>query len=262
LVAGAELYDFPPHTEYEYELFVDPTYAGRGIGAHLRDRVAARCRSNMHLAPPSERVYLLTPIWSTNDAGRATLERDGFRHVRDWSRMQIEHTALPLEPNWPDGISVRGMRLGEEDEAVWAAIEDAFQDHWGYAPLPYDEWRYYKIENVAGFDPELNFLAIDDATGEIVAGALCRAASPGDPYAGHVVDLGVRRPWRRRGLALALLQHAFREFYLRGTRRVVLTVDAQSITGANRLYERAGMQVTREQLYFEKELRPASPVET
>jgi mycothiol synthase len=259
LVAGAELYEFPPYTEYEYELYVDPTYQGRGIGAHLRDLVEVRCRETMHLAPPGERVYLLTPVWAQDDAGRAVLERDGFRHVRDWSRMEIELSALPTEAQWPDGISVCSMTLGQDERAVWLAVEDAFQDHWGYAPLPFDEWHYYKIENVAGFDPALYFLAIDEASAEIAGIALCRSESPGDAQSGYVVDLGVRRAWRRRGLALALLQHAFREFYLRGKRRAVLTVDAQSLTGADRVYERAGMSVTLRQLYFEKELRPAAP---
>ncbi|RIK39676.1 MAG: hypothetical protein DCC58_14955 [Chloroflexi bacterium] len=257
LVACAELYEFPPYTEYEYELYVDPTYTERGIGAHLRDLVEQRCRATMHLAPPGERVYMLTPIWSPNEAARNVLEREGFRHVRDWTRMEITLDTLPPEPAWPAGISLRTLQPGDE-EATWAATEDAFQDHWGYSPLPFAEWRYYKIDNVDGFDPTLNFLAIDDATGEIAGMALCRAESPGDPGAGYVVDLGVRRPWRRRGLALALLQHAFYEFALRGKRRVVLTVDAQSLTGANRLYARAGMSVSRRQLYFEKELRPAA----
>jgi ribosomal protein S18 acetylase RimI-like enzyme len=71
-----------------------------------------------------------------------------------------------------------------------------------------------------------------------------------------VNSLSVRRPWRRRGLGLALLQHAFGEFYRRDTMTVALGVDAQSLTGATRLYERAGMHVDRQYAVYEKELRP------
>jgi ribosomal protein S18 acetylase RimI-like enzyme len=53
---------------------------------------------------------------------------------------------------------------------------------------------------------------------------------------------GVRRPWRRRGLGLALLRRAFGEFQRRGERLVQLGVDAASPTGATRLYERVGMR--------------------
>jgi GNAT superfamily N-acetyltransferase len=66
----------------------------------------------------------------------------------------------------------------------------------------------------------------------------------------------VRRPWRKHGLGLALLHHAFGEFYRRGTREIGLGVDAQSLTGATRLYERAGMHALLHYDSYEKELRP------
>jgi ribosomal protein S18 acetylase RimI-like enzyme len=67
--------------------------------------------------------------------------------------------------------------------------------------------------------------------------------------------LGVRRPWRKRGIGLALLRHSFNEFYRRGKREVGLGVDAQNLTGALRLYEHAGMHVDKAFDHYEKELR-------
>jgi mycothiol synthase len=64
-----------------------------------------------------------------------------------------------------------------------------------------------------------------------------------DAVVGWISILGVRRPGRRRGLGEALLRHAFRELHTRGLRRVGLSVDAESPTGAMRLYERVGMRV-------------------
>jgi mycothiol synthase len=70
--------------------------------------------------------------------------------------------------------------------------------------------------------------------------------------------LGVRRPWRRRGLGLALLRCAFGEFYRRDIRMVALAFDSQSLTGATRLYERAGMQLERlYSVYRERSCAPA-----
>lgn len=66
----------------------------------------------------------------------------------------------------------------------------------------------------------------------------------------------VRRAWRRRGIALALLRHSFAALYQAGKRKVSLEVDAENHTGATRLYEKAGMHVDRRQETFEKELRP------
>jgi ribosomal protein S18 acetylase RimI-like enzyme len=72
---------------------------------------------------------------------------------------------------------------------------------------------------------------------------------------GWIRSLGVRRRWRRKGLAMALLHHSFGEFYRRGKRSVGLGVDSENPTGATRLYERAGMHIAEVFDLCEKELR-------
>ena len=72
----------------------------------------------------------------------------------------------------------------------------------------------------------------------------------------HIHILAVGRPWRRCGLAVALLRNAFAEFAKRGKNKAGLDVDATGLTGANRVYERAGMRPTRQKDAYEKELRP------
>jgi ribosomal protein S18 acetylase RimI-like enzyme len=61
---------------------------------------------------------------------------------------------------------------------------------------------------------------------------------------------------------MALLLHSFGEFYRRGIHKVALGVDAQSLTGATRLYERAGMHIVRQYARYEKELRPGVELST
>jgi ribosomal protein S18 acetylase RimI-like enzyme len=90
---------------------------------------------------------------------------------------------------------------------------------------------------------------------EITGFNICQAHSFDDPDKGWVATLGVRRPWRKRGIGLALLRHSFNEFYRRGLRRAGLGVDAQNLTGALRLYESAGMHVEQAFDQYEKELR-------
>ena len=99
--------------------------------------------------------------------------------------------------------------------------------------------------------------------GDDVAGmALCAPTLGDDPDMGFVETLGVRHPWRRRGLALALLHHSFGEFHRRGHKRVSLGVDAGSLTGATRLCEKAGMHTERQIATYEMELRPGKEVGT
>jgi ribosomal protein S18 acetylase RimI-like enzyme len=99
---------------------------------------------------------------------------------------------------------------------------------------------------------------------EIAGVSLCYPRIDEDPEMGWVGTLGVRRPWRRRGLALALLQHSFNILAKRGVRKAGLGVDAHSLTGATRLYEKAGMRSDPRWQFsqYEKELRPGKDLST
>jgi ribosomal protein S18 acetylase RimI-like enzyme len=95
--------------------------------------------------------------------------------------------------------------------------------------------------------------------GDEVAGiAICDPSAPGQPEYGWVATLGVRRAWRGRGIARSLLATAFAEYRRRGKRGVSLGVDAESPTGANRLYERVGMRPVTNTVVYAKELRAAA----
>lgn len=62
---------------------------------------------------------------------------------------------------------------------------------------------------------------------------------------GWTVNIGVRRPWRRRGLASALIAASPRELKARGMSEAALGVDADSLTDALGIYERMRFQVTQ-----------------
>jgi ribosomal protein S18 acetylase RimI-like enzyme len=180
----------------------------------------------------------------------ARLAARGYEPIRFSFQMQIDLGGAPAEPAWPTGIAVAAMAGGEE-RAVYEAVTEAFEDHWEFFRNPFDEWAHFMIEP-GDFDRGLFFVARD---GDEIAGvSLCRPSRPGCPGVGWVRQLGVRRPWRRRGLALALLLHSFGEFWRRGTRAVGLGVDGESQTGAVRLYEKAGMRVERRFDIFEGRL--------
>ena len=181
---------------------------------------------------------------------REELERRGYKPVRYSFEMEIDLGQEPPAPDWPEGITVRTYRDGEA-QRVYEIDQETFADHWDYTPTPFDEWRHWNMED--GFDPELWFVAEDGE--EIAAICLCRPEREGRPGMGWVSTLGVRKPWRRRGLGLALLQHSFRELRARGCERAGLGVDGENTTGAVRLYERAGMHVARRSDTYE---RPSS----
>jgi ribosomal protein S18 acetylase RimI-like enzyme len=165
--------------------------------------------------------------------------------------MRIELEGAPPAPRVPDGILIRTFEPGRDEASTYAALAEAFADHWGYVSPSFEEWRHRDIEGEgSGFDPSLWFLATEGE--EVVGAALCRASSPRSEDTAVVGDLGVREPWRRRGIALALLRTAFSEFHRRGIPRAELGVDAENPTGATRLYERAGMHAALGWEFWEK----------
>jgi mycothiol synthase len=263
IVAYADVWDEAPHVRLYSMGRVHPDYRGQGIGSGLADWVARRGRQSIAQAPEGARVALFQFLESADTVSQGFLREHGFRLVRYFNRMIIAMDAPPPEPAVLHDIQIRTYLRGAEEEAVLLAVRDAFQDHWGYVAgrLEDDlqEWTHW-IESNPDHDPSLWFLAMSN--GDIAGVSLCAPKTYEDPEMGWVDTLGVRRPWRRQGVALALLHHSFGEFYRRGVRKVGLGVDAESLTGATRLYTKAGMHLQRQSVCYEKELRPGQELST
>ena len=228
---------------------VHPDYEGMGIASTLLGLMEVRAREHIPRAPPEARVARQPSNAGGHEPSERLMTDHGFHKVRRFSRMQIVMDAPPPAPIWPEGITMRPMVPSQDERAIWEALEEAFSDHWGHTYESFEHWMA-RHSTPDSLPPDLVFLAM---AGESVAGvALCIYLE----NFGWVDTLGVRREWRKHGLGLALLHHAFGAFYRRGTREVGLGVDAQSLTGATRLYERAGMRPLVHYDVYEKELRP------
>jgi len=241
---------------------LDPEYEDLGIGTwmmHWAEQRAVRALSSV----PSE-LRFTSRVGNYRQATKAKklFEDMGYRHIRSLYHMLIEMDVLVPEPEFPEGITLRTYNPETDAESVYRAEQDAFRDHFGYVEEPFEEglkrWKHNREHG--GYDPTLFFIAMDGPSGEIAGVALCRSHSFYDPDRGWVSSLGVRRPWRKRGLGLALLRHSFNEFYRRGKRKVGLGVDSQNLTGALRLYENGGMHVDQAYDTYEKELRPGTEI--
>jgi ribosomal protein S18 acetylase RimI-like enzyme len=188
--------------------------------------------------------------WAGHHSIKAVLERAGYRLVRHSWRMRVSLDDVAEQPVWPEGITVRPFRSGDE-RTFYDVHQETFEDHWEHEQAnPYEEWAHWLLQPPM-FAPDLWFIA--EAGGEPAAIEVSHAR-PEMPGVGWVGILGVRRAWRKRGLGRALLLHAFDEFRARGFSAVGLGVDAGSLTGATRLYESVGMRVTSQFDIYEKHL--------
>jgi mycothiol synthase len=216
---------------------VRPRWKGTGLGVRLLERSEASARARG--AARMQQFAL-----GADTAAAELMTSHGYRDVRHFFEMAIEQA----EPPPPVDLPVEAVR--EEDvQAFHAALDEAFQDHWEHHSTPFDEWWGRHSSN-PNLDLSVWFMIRDGD--EIAAVTRNEGNRNGGGYIGAI---GVRRPWRGKGYAKALLLHSFRVFYERGMPRVTLGVDAENPTGATHLYERVGMHVEQENVVVEKALR-------
>jgi mycothiol synthase len=238
-LAGFATLEDRGEARFRLDGYVHPELRGLGVGGKLvelaEDRARARGGVSVH-----------NTIVGHDVAAVELLTTRGYRPVRYFYRMVIELGDETPEPEWPEGIRAEPFR---EDDALafHEAIEDAWQDAWDHSPRPFELFR----TRVMGSQYEPSLWTVVWSGDEIAGGTISEAEYYG---MGWVRSLFVRRPWRRHGLGMALLLNAFRQFHERGERRVGLGVDAESPTGATRLYERAGMKVAEELATYRKDL--------
>ncbi len=224
-----------------------------GLTAFLLQTAETRAREIMQGATQGVRVTLNSWTETADRAGQQALAEEGYLPLRYYWRMEIELDMPPPLPVWPDGIGVRVFVPGQDNRATYEAMDEGFRGSWGYEQESFEEWERFGVANT-DFDPSLWFLAVD---GDEIAGtALCRHDVGETVHIGWIDQLAIRPRWRKRGLALALLHHAFGEFYRRDILKCGLAVDAENVSGATRLYERAGMHRSdRSDIRYEKVLR-------
>ena len=188
------------------------------------------------------------------EVGKKTLFLDeGYEAVRYGFDM-VRPLSDPVEVTpLPEGIEVHPGQP-ELYRAIWEAAEEAFLDHWN--SVPGTEMDYQRFVTSPTFDPNLWKVGWD---GDQVAGSVLNFlnADENAEYQrkrGYTEGISVRRPWRKRGLATALITRSLKMFQEMGMTEAALAVDAQNLSGALRLYESVGFRQTKRSASYRKEL--------
>jgi len=262
LVGMVEVWDTtnpPVHPHIWFS--VDPDLEDQGLEDYLLAWGEKRSLKALDRVDPELRVSILSHSNHNVESSRKAKLAADMKYIRHSFRMRIEMKEPPPAPVWPEGVSLRLYNPNLDARTVYEVDEESFQDHFGFVKEDPEEGYERFMHHMTGdnsYDPSLWFLAVADE--EVVAICLCCRFGADDKEIGYVSSLGVKRTWRRQGIALALLKHAFGEYYRRGKYKVDLGVDAESLTGAMDLYTKAGMFVLRRYDLYEKELRPGIEV--
>jgi GNAT superfamily N-acetyltransferase len=218
---------------------VHPKFRDQG----LEDHHLARALDWMRVNAPGDKLE-----WIVNDKHQGwkdRLEGAGFQWTRHDYVMEIVMSEAPPTPQLSNGYQLRAYERGKDDSVVWEVIDKSFEDHRGYHPYPYEEWSKSFFDH-PDWSPALSTVVTHGD--EVAAAAMAFNYS----NTAWIRSLGVLREYRKNGLGLAMLHRIFGEAYARGQRKVGLGVDAESLTGATRLYERAGMHIKEHFIRYEK----------
>jgi len=236
---------------HHFDVWVAPAWRQQGLEEALLawiERRAAEVAAVDRRGGPRE---LETWIDGTQAEAVGLLREHGYEIGRYGVLMRRDLTT-PIAPLvLPEGLEIRPV-VAADHRRIWDADVEAFHDHWnGLERTEADFEAWFAA-------PELDTGLWQVAwAGAEVAGAVMPSIWPAENEAlgirrGWLDHVSVRRPWRRRGVASALIVEALLALRSAGMTEAFLGADAENVTGAVRVYERLGFQRARTTVNYRK----------
>lgn len=238
---------------HRHWVFVRPEWRGRGIENELvrvaEQRLREIAQDHTHGATNwFEHAAYESQNWLA-DILRAN-DYQPERHFFDMVRPNLQQ--IP-DIELPQGIEARPVRP-DQYRLVWDAAGDAFAGGWGEPIM--DEADYQSWLKKPNLAPELWQLAWD---GDQVVGMVLNFVDHQENIKygykrGYTEDISVRKPWRGRGIAKALIVRSLRMFRDMGFDQTALGVDTENPSGALHLYESLGYEIVRRETVYRKRI--------
>lgn len=233
--------------------FLEPAWRNKGIRRAMLRHNERRLRQIAADHPQDEEHWLEAWASDSEEHWESLLVDEGYEGVRwgfEMVRPDLENVPdLPL----PEGLEVRPVPP-EQYRAVFDAAKEAFRDSWEFSEDWFSEEDFEAWQQDRTFQPELWQVAWD---GDQVAGMVQNFVNEAEnkEYGrrrGYTEGICVRRPWRRRGLARALIARSFEVIKDLGMTEAALGVDSQNQNGALQLYKSMGFEVVKRHTTYRK----------
>jgi GNAT superfamily N-acetyltransferase len=241
---------------HQVQIWVLPERTREGIGRRLLEWGEARVRAAVAAGAGGRQQlpHVFGGVTHEDNLGGVALaEHAGYSPIRYHYEMRRDLAEPIPEAALPDGVEVRPV-LPEHHRAVWQADVEAFKDHWDAAVVNEQDFvRFFAHPEV---DTSLWQVAWD---GDEIAGLVINGINREENAilgldVGWLDGVSTRRPWRKRGVAGALIARSLGVLRERGMSVAALGVDVENPTGALGLYERFGFAPIRTFVFFQKPL--------
>lgn len=229
---------------HRIDSWIHPDVRRRGHGRRLLDWAEERARASVAdgSGGPRELPHFLgSGADVANAASIAFAIAAGYQPIRFSFEMRRPLDVPLPHASLPTGLEIRPVEP-EQHRRIWEADVEAFRDHWeSGVRTEADFIQHFRNPDL---DTSLWQVAWD---GDEVAGSVMNGIY-GDENAKLGLEIGwldhvsVRRSWRGRGLASALIARSLAVLRDRGMAFAALGVDAENPTGAMGVYERLGFR--------------------
>jgi ribosomal protein S18 acetylase RimI-like enzyme len=202
---------------------------------------------------PRDRVLQVEVTDSAPDRERL-VRAAGYVPVRVFYSMVRPHLDDLDDAPLPEGFEIRDVRP-EHMRQIWDAAIEAFRDSWNFTEPTAADYEEFLTDPVES-DTSLWRVAWagDDVAGSVRSFINAAENERFGRRRGWVEHISVRRPYRRRGLARALIAASFPLLRARGMTEAALGVDTQSQSNALSVYERCGFVVAGHETTYRKPL--------
>jgi mycothiol synthase len=244
---------------HEFRFFlhskVHPRYRKRGLGSFLLQWMEARARQILATLGDDRPCALRVDLYDGSDDAIPLLERHGFRYALAEDEMCRDLNQPIPWSSLPDGMSFVTWNA-ERASLFYLVYDHAFRGRPGFPGWTEDVWRH-DLTAESTFRGDLSLLLMDGP--EPVGFAICHIENEGDggpSSEGWIAQMGVRPPWRKRGLGTALLCEVMQRLKTMGSRYAVLEVNTNN-PEARSLYRGLGFEYCRRRSSFQKSVSRA-----
>jgi ribosomal protein S18 acetylase RimI-like enzyme len=232
---------------------VRPLWRRRGLGRAIHYENVRRLREMAAGQEPVPDLVRRFDSWASDSqvGAIALLESEGFQVARYFFEMLRPHLDDIREFPLPEGLEVRPVEP-EHYRALWEADKEAFLDHWG--AMNWSEETFQRFFSGPDFRPDLWRVAWagDEVAGQVTNEVMREFNTETGSRRGLLAGVSVRRPWRGRGLARALVAQSLVALRDEGMTDAVLGVDAENPTGALGVYTDNGFLVHQRERQYRK----------
>lgn len=239
---------------YYQDAFLHPDWRDGETWPALVRRGERRLREIAAGHPGAAQRYFQAWAAGTQARWRSVLAGEGYQAVRHFDNMVRPLQDIP-DRVLPAGLEIRPARP-EHYRSIWDAQKEVQPELFEFVAENWTEEKYQAWRDHPSHTPHLWQVAWD---GDQVAGMVLTRVDVDENgerrrRRGYTEHIFVRRPWRGRGLAGALLASSLRVLQEQGMDEAELGVDRENESGAHAFYIKMGYQPETTDVWYRKPL--------